>query len=69
MKSWTLIQGECLPALHAMADESIDAVINYGEGLEQTLIFRCEIEAPSSFEGSVVTHELSERPLPVPVYA
>jgi len=24
---WTLIQGEALPALHAMADESIDAVI------------------------------------------
>ncbi|MHB1368653.1 MAG: DNA methyltransferase [Pseudomonadaceae bacterium] len=27
MKPWTLIQGEALPALHAMADESIDAVI------------------------------------------
>ena len=25
MKPWQLIQGECLPALHAMADESIDA--------------------------------------------
>ena len=24
MKPWQLIQGECLPALHAMADESID---------------------------------------------
>ena len=26
-RPWTLIQGEALPALHAMADESIDAVI------------------------------------------
>lgn len=24
-KPWQLIQGECLPALHTMADESIDA--------------------------------------------
>ena len=27
MRPWTLIEGEALPALHAMADESIDAVI------------------------------------------
>lgn len=27
MRDWDLIQGECLPALHAMADNSIDAII------------------------------------------
>lgn len=27
MRDWDLIQGECLPALHAMADNSVDAII------------------------------------------
>lgn len=27
MRDWDLIQGECLPALHAMAENSIDAII------------------------------------------
>lgn len=27
MKPWTLLEGEVLPALHAMADQSVDAVI------------------------------------------
>lgn len=27
MKPWTLIEGECLPALHGMPDNSVDACI------------------------------------------
>lgn len=47
---------------------SINAIINYGPGFAESLVFPCDLDLPSSLIEHSTAHILSERPFPVNVY-